>query len=289
MVHEKSEGTELEVKRQPDLKIYWPIGMSLHDLADRAEGSDVIAEVLSDYTRQIMAPGTSVTIEWMKRTALFYHFAYLGMITDIYMVNDILEAERQGYAAAMVGPHWDPGLLAAREAANIPVTGPGESAMMVAQTLGAHFAVLTVREGYVPMIERNIRIYGFENRAIARRPVRCFGMTFDNLVWCLKGTRDEFLVEFEKTARECIADGADVIIAGGQFFGPVFVKNQFFNIPNTGVPVVDCAACGLKLAEMLASLRRSVGLTKSEHVNAPFISPPRDLLDRVRREFGLVK
>jgi allantoin racemase len=207
----------------------------------------------------------------------------------MYMIEDILKAERQGYGAAMVGPHWDPGLLAAREAASIPVTGPGESAMLVAQTLGAHFAILTVREGYVPMIERNLRVYGFESRAIARKPVRRFGMTFDNLVSCLKGSSDEFLVEFEKTARDCISDGADVIIAGGQFFGPVFLRHQFFAIPNTGVPVVDCAACGLKLAEMLASLRSSIRLTKSEHVNAPFTTPPRELLDRVRSEFGLSK
>ena len=60
--------------------------------------------------------------------------------------------------------------------------------MMVAQTLGSHFAVLTVREDYVPMIERNIRLYGFESRAITRRPIRRFGMIFDNLVWGLQGT-----------------------------------------------------------------------------------------------------
>jgi allantoin racemase len=211
------------------------------------------------------------------------------MINDTYIVNNILEAERGGYDAAMVGGHWDPALFAAREAAVIPVTAPGESAMMMAHTLGDRFAFLTVNERYVPVIERNIRLYRFENQAIAHRPVRCFGMTFDNYIRCLQGTSDEFLVEFEKKAKECIGDGADVIIAGGQIFGPVFIKYRFFTIPNTGVPVVDCAACGLKLAEILVSLRRSMGLAKSEHVNAPFRTPPRDIVDRVRNEFGLNK
>jgi len=45
-----------------------------------------------------------------------------------------------------------------------------------------------------------------------------------------------------KYARECIDDGADVIIAGGQLFGPIFQKHKFFTIPNTGVPVVEDAA-----------------------------------------------
>lgn len=161
--------------------------------------------------------------------------------------------------------------------------------MMVAHTLGNRFAVLTVHEGYVPMIERNIRLYGFETQTITRRPVWRFGMTYDNFVRCLQGTSDEFLVEFEKTAKECIADGADVIIAGGQLFGPAFIKHQFFKIPNTGVPVVDTAACGLKLAEMLVSLHRSMRLTKSEHINAPFRNPPRNVLDQMRRRFNLME
>jgi len=279
-------GVEVANQEQKGIKIYWPIGLS-REMPDRTDRSDVIDQALNDYTPKIMAPGTTVKVDWMKKTTSLLSSAFLGMINDVYMVNDILEAERKGYDAAMVGPHWDPGLIAAREATSIPVTGPGESAMMVAHTLGGHFAILTPLEGLVPMIERNISLYGFKEQAITRRPVRRFGMTYDKLIRCLQGTSDEFLMEFEKTAKECIADGADVIIGGGQFFGPVFIKYQFFSIPNTGVPVVDCAACGLKLAEMLVTMRRSIGLTKSEHINAPFRTPPRDVLDRVRRMFGL--
>jgi allantoin racemase len=143
-------------------------------------------------------------------------------------------------------------------------------------------------EGYVPIIENNIRAYGLEPRAIARRPVRKFGMTYENIVRCLEGKDDEFLVELAKTARECIADGADVIIAGGQLFGPIFQRHQFFTVPNTGVPVVEVSACGLKLAETLAQLQRRVNLRKSEHVNAPFRTPPRAVVDEMRGRFGIV-
>lgn len=198
MTSGKSEGNKELISKQQALRIYWPIGMSLSDIKDRTKYYKSIDEALNKYVLQIMNPGTSVKIEWMKKTGLFYHFPYLAMITNVYMINDILEAESQGYAAAMVGPHYDPGLLAAREAAQIPVTGPGESAMMIAQTLGRRFAVLTVREGFVPMIEQNIRVYGYESRVITRRPVRCFSMTFDNLALCMEGKSDEWLVEFEK-------------------------------------------------------------------------------------------
>jgi allantoin racemase len=79
------------------------------------------------------------------------------MINDTQIVSDILDAERAGHAAATVGGHWDPALGAAREAASIPVVGPGEAAMLLAGTLGRKFAFLTVMEGYVPIIENNIR------------------------------------------------------------------------------------------------------------------------------------
>jgi allantoin racemase len=78
-----------------------------------------------------------------------------------------------------------------------------------------------------------------------------------------------------------------VIIAGGQLFGPIFQRHAYLQVPNTGVPVVEVAACGLKLAETLVGLRRSIGLRKSEHPNAPFRTPPAAALDAARRTFGI--
>ena len=260
------------------MKIYWPIGLT-REMPGRTNRSDLFDRTLNDYARTVMGPDVEVTIAWMKRTTGMMSSAYLGMINDTQIVSDILDAERDGYAAATVGGHWDPALAAAREAASIPVVGPGEAAMLLAGTLGRKFAFLTVMEGYVPVIENNIRSYGLEPRAIARRPVRKFGMTYENIVRCLEGKDDEFLVELTKTARECIDDGADVIIAGGQLFGPIFQKHKFFTMPNTGVPVVEVSACGLKLARNARASSTQRDLRKSEHVNAPFRTPPREVVD----------
>jgi allantoin racemase len=269
------------------MKLYWPIGLS-KAMPDRTTRGDLLDESLQAYTRHVMGPDVSVTIGWMEKTTSLLSSLYLGMINDVHVVNDILKMQEQGIDGAIVGGHWDPGLYAAREAATIPVAGPGESAMLLAGTLGRKFAMLTVHEGYVPIIENNIRTYGLEGNAIARRPVRKFGMTYANFVDCLEGKSDQFLTELEKTALECIADGADVIIAGGQLFGPVFLKHNFNCISNTGVPVIETTACGLKFAETLVSLKRSVGLAKSQHMHARFRSPPQEILNNVRDTFGLL-
>lgn len=65
----------------------------------------------------------------------------------------------------------------------MPVVGPAESAMMMAQLLGARFAVLTLatediyQQGPVyghTVVEQNLRVLGWEDRAIKNRPVRPF-------------------------------------------------------------------------------------------------------------------
>ncbi len=159
--------------------------------------------------------------------------------------------------------------------------------MHTALTLGGKFAFLTVNERYVPIISGNIVTYGLGARAITKQPVRRFAMTFEALSRCLKGQDDEFLAAFEKTALECIADGADVIVAGGQLFGPVFQKYKYFTVADTGVPVVEVSACGLKMAQSLAELAARVGLRKSEHVHSPFRTPDADVTATALRTFGV--
>ncbi|MSQ58039.1 MAG: hypothetical protein EXR35_11305 [Limnohabitans sp.] len=76
-----------------------------------------------------------------------------------------------------------------------------------------------------------------------------------------------------------------MIIAGGQLFGPIFQKHQYTTIEKTGVPVVEVAACGLKMLETLITLKRAIGLKKSEHHNAPFRTPDKKKVDLVLKEF----
>ncbi|MDB5744782.1 MAG: hypothetical protein JWR68_3097 [Polaromonas sp.] len=266
-------------------RIYWPVGIT-REMPGRTGSGEFIGDAVMQYVRRIAAPDTEITLGWMDRTTSLLSSNFLGMLNDVQVVTDILQAQREGFDAAVIGCHWDPGLYAAREAASIPVAGPLEAATMIAQTLGRRFAVLTVHDGYIPMIERSLRLYGCDGRAIARRPVRKFGMTYENLVAALSGHDDSFLKEFTRIAMACIDDGADVIIAGGQLFGPVFQRYGYTTVPGTGVPVVEVASCGLKMAETLVTLRRTIGLVKSEHPCAPFRTPPATALAEACKTFG---
>ena len=281
-----------EAQRTSDtkLRLYWAAGRARELPGDqnRAGLSDMVHEASVEYADAIVSAGTSVTLGWMKRSSFMIRSNYLGLINDAQVISDILDAQDDGFDVAMIGPNWDPGLRAAREAASIPVAGPGEAAMMLAHTLGAKFAYLTV-EGYGHLVTHSMKLTGAAEHAIAHRPIREFlplGALYESVVRCVEGSSDQFLVLLEKAAKECIADGADVIIAGGQFFGPALLKHKFYKVPGTRVPVMDSTACGLKMAEMLAGLRRVAGMEKSQHGSSPFQTPPREAIDRARREFG---
>jgi len=275
-----------------ETRLYWAAGRGRELPGDnnRPGLSEIVNGATLAYAKAIVAPQTAVTLGWMRKSSFMIRSNYLGLINDAQMISDIVDAEDEGFDVAMIGPNWDPGLRAAREAVGIPVAGPGEAAIITARTLGAKFAYLTV-QGYGHLVSQQMQANGLMQFAIAHRPVREFqplATLYESVVQCVEGRNDNFLTALEKSARECIADGADVIIAGGQFFGPALLKEKFVRIPNTEVPVVDSTACGLKFAEMLAGLRRSTGLAKSQHESSPYRTPPRDVMDRARRAFHLI-
>jgi len=57
------------------------------------------------------------------------------------------------------------------------------------------------------------------------------------------------------------------------------------SIDKTGVPVVEVAACGLKMLETMITLKRTIGLNKSEHPNAPFRTPDKNLVETALKDF----
>jgi allantoin racemase len=170
----------------------------------------------------------------------------------------------------------------------MPVTGAGESGMLIAQLLGNKFAVVTVGPGWIPIIEANICRYGFGERVIKNRPVRQFDLAQEMpaLIDAFQGKPERLIMLFETEALKCIEDGADVVIAGCCYVSPLFSLIGYREVANTGVPVVDPPAAALKLAETLADLRSTTGVTKSKCPTSPYATPPRDMLDQVRRDFG---
>ena len=194
--------------------------------------------------------------------------------------------KKGGFDAVVLGCWADP-LWELRSELNIPVHSIGEASFLMAMALGFKFAVITVAPGVVPLIEKDLWLYGLEKRAI-NRPVRSLDPASDPEL-LLESVRDPWtslIPNFEKVAKECINDGAEVIIVGCGYYGPILTTHGYNEIPGTGVPVLDCSAAGLKLAEAQADLHKSIGLKKS---TALYFKPTAvDILEKVRKANGII-
>ena len=153
------------------------------------EGAEELARrgrVLREYA----APGTEVDIIDVPRGPASIESMYEEYISIPATAERVLEAEEEGYDAAIVGCFGDPGLDAFRELTEMLVVGPGESSFLAAAMLGHSFSVVTVTASVIASTKREVRNAGVGDKLASVRVVetpvlelaRDRGATLDKLV-----------------------------------------------------------------------------------------------------------
>jgi allantoin racemase len=227
-------------------------------------------------------PETKVKIYFPEKSGWTVHFPYIEFLNNRWFVEAGLKAEKDGCDAVLVGAATDTGLQYLKEVLTIPVVGVTESACHLACLLGAKFAGITVFRRLIPPKSNLIRFYGLESRAIMN-PIRSCELNGQDV----EGLFDKKVMEksiwpkFEAVARECIRDGAEVIICADAWLAPALAYFDYFEIPRTGVPVVDASAAAIKLAEILVDLRKLEKLGVSRHLTYQRATDPE--LDKARK------
>lgn len=274
-------------------RILWQSDNTLeHFSADKAV-QDLVLKNMLQFAQSVARPTTEFVVDFPTH-GIGKDFAPYMRYNRALMAVEILErvkkAEEDGFDAAFPGMCYGEFFLQeARQAVKIPVVGPAESAMTVAQLIGGKFAVVTVADCFIHVMEENIRLHGWESRAIRNRPVRAWEVdTIKLMVDAYNGRPEQLVEEFDKQALECVRDGADVVICGCNPYGAALSQVGYKEVAGTGVPVVTPLPAQIKLAEALVDLRRSVGIAKSEAVVGPYRSTPDNILqDLASRGIGL--
>lgn len=182
-----------------------------------------------------------------------YHSYEALVLPDL--VRSLIEAERQGFDAAVIGCFYDFGLHEGREVCQrMVVTAPCESSVLLACSLGEKFSVIVGRRKWIPQMHGTIRKYGLESRLASFQPLG-FGVP-------------DYHVDENETARRFIAagrkaveeDGAEVLILG------CTASAGFYRImqDELGVPVIDSALAATKHAEHLIEVRDRFGWSTSK-------------------------
>jgi len=244
-----------------------------------ASSVDVSAEKVLGVAKQAARQDTE--IDWcdVKHSAYMINNSYLELLNNVWVIDGIIEAEKQGYDAVIIGCGNDPALREARQAVDIPVIGPTEAASLLACTLGYRFGVITIM-GMTHVCEDNIRKQGLSWRAVS--PVRNYDVgepLFENLEEMMVNP-SVIIPQFDELCRACIADGAEVIVPACTRLSPAAALAGYKEVPGTGVPVIEIVQAAVKFAEMLVDLKRTSGLGKSQ--SKVFKSTPKEMQDYMR-------
>lgn len=211
--------------------------------------------------RQWAFPGTEVELCRVTEGPASIESAYEEYLSVPAAARLMTELEGQGYDAAILGCACDPGLDAMRELTEeMLVVGPGSAAYQAAALLGNRFAVLTIDRSLMESCRRLGWQAGCGEKLGAVVPIdipvlelaRDRGATVERLA--ALGRR---LVEEQK---------ADVLVLGCMSLGFLDVAEEL--TAEVGIPCINPAKTGLKLAEALVS----AGL---RHSKAAYPMPPK--------------
>ena len=176
-------------------------------------------------------------------------------------IEKILEAEKAGYDAAILGCYGDPGLDAAREVTKqMVVVGPGEAGVMAAATCGHRFSIITVTASIVNALEHLVVKTGVGKKLASVRAIKIPVLELAN---DREGTVRRLIEEGGKAIDE---DRADTLILGCMSMGFLGVAEEMSE--RLGVPVINPGRTSLKMAEALVG----AGLV---HSKVAYMTPPK--------------
>ncbi len=214
-----------------------------------------------DVHRELLAPLTSPEVEISladlpAAPVDAISDSYTSELVALQHVQAAIDAEQSGYDAVAMGCLGEPGVVAAKEALDIPVIGEAQAAMHFASMVGRRFSFLTPgsRSGRqtgsrARRYEEIAARYGFQDKLASVRSVLAGSLDF-----AAQGAN--LAAEMLEQGRAAVAeDGADSVIG----YGGLDVLEALRE--GLDVPVIEPIQASAMMAESLARLR----LSQSKH------------------------
>ncbi|MBM3132485.1 MAG: hypothetical protein FJZ95_05570 [Chloroflexi bacterium] len=240
-----------------------------------------------------LRPDTKVMVRcprhgWGGENPMDMDNPYFVLLNERELIETFLEAEKEGFDAVWVNCFGDPGVRQARHVVRMPVIGPAEATLHFACQIGRRIAVIGANmPGQIDQMTETVRYHGLESRIIPNG-IRVDKRPFAEF-WAKAmqdpGAAVEGVIE---VARECVMNGADVIVIGCCGTGPVCSTAGLNKITVDGreIPILDPTMVAAKTAEMQADIRKGTGLPIPSRARNCALPSPEDW-KRVRSTFGL--
>ena len=244
-------------------------------------------EALRRILDRVKDPGTRIDVHGITNIGgTTPQFHYLDYLETGEVLENVQTAVKQGYDAFLIGNIGDPGLQAAREIANIPVLGLGETSVHLACMMGRSFSLVTINEKFTQRIVDNIAHYGLSSRLAAVTRMKVERLLNLDAGFRDPAARKAIVAQFMQAANANIDAGAEVIIpAGGVVMA--LLADAGVHDAGRGTPILNGITALVKTAEAMAKLNRIMGgrFTSKRLHYAP---PGPDQIDEIRKHYGNV-
>ena len=227
-------------------------------------------------------PGTEVHLQGIHESAgIGVHYRFLEYHDTREVIYNAMLAEREGFDAYLIGNASDAGILAAREAVNIPVLALTETSLLVSCMMGATVGLVTVSDKWTPRILENVRRLGMETRVVGAEGLNTSPLELKKAM-VDPALRAKVVGDFMAAARRLLAKGAEVIVPAGGDVIVFLAEDGTFEIDRA--PIVNGIVELVKMGELAVRLRRYTGRFTSKRFG--FAPPSGEYLERVRAFYG---
>ena len=158
-----------------------------------------------------------------------------------------LTAQEEGYDAVVIDATSDSAVLALRSVLDIPVIGPGRTAMLYALMLGTRFGILAMNEAGCLNHRQWAQHRNLAQYLAAVEPV---GGGKTDVAKLMTGKEEDMFPLMKAAAERAIAKGADVILLGST----TMHQAGEWLAANLPVPVVNPGPLTYKMVETMLSL-----------------------------------
>ena len=197
--------------------------------------------------RGFAGAGTEVAIRSIPHGPGSIESSYDAAMVVPDLIGAVQRAEEDEFAAAIVGCFSDPGVDPMREVVDMPVVGPGASAMHLAAQLGSRFSIISPASDGDGRLRSRLRAMGLADKFAS---VRGISMSVLDLAQQREATLDRIAGLGRNLSEE---DGADVLVLGCMSMAFLEITDDLRE--RTGMPVVNPVSAALKTAEMMVTMR----------------------------------
>ncbi len=206
---------------------------------------------LKSYVQKVARAGTQVDVYGVEKYFPKMTISdYVQFLHVSQVIDNALQAEREGYDAFCIGGTRDLGHEYLREVLDIPVAFIAESSFYYACQSTRKFGIVSVNAEGMRRQAELVRYHGLDQRCVPGAHVN--SATVEHAELLLKDPQ-RAIDMFTQAAKKVIDQGAGIIIPGFGAWSSFFGERGIRNID--GVPIVDSIAVVIKTAEMLVDLK----------------------------------